>query len=434
MVNRQPFLRPVAETVIAQIAGGGIGLAWMVVAARHFGPELQGGLTLAIAGTNTIVVLGSIGLQHSMPYLAKNVSAPALFASASMVALVLTAVSTVATVLGLKVLAGFALTNMSTAAIGLTAAIVAVSFLNNYFTAFFRTVFAVRTANYTSLIQPFVFLIAIAALAIADIGSLEPLLAAYLGAGLTMFAVGLWILLRTVGFNREYIDTAMAMSLVRYGGRSQAGNIHKEIMYRADLYIVGYMLGAQAAGIYAVALKITEVISRFVDAVGSVLLPKVARMDAVDAHQFTPGVVAVIFWTMVIAAGVVALAADTLIPLLFGADYAGAVGLLRILVLGLAPLAIWKLIANDLIARGYAGSYSLTAVAGSYTMIGMALFLVPRIGSSGAAIGSAAAYFFAAALLLAFYVSSTGVSPVKMFSPNWTQIKNVFLIRSGKPR
>lgn len=94
-----------------------------------------------------------------------------------------------------------------------------------------------------------------------------------------------------------------------------------------------------------------------------------------------------------------ALLSPWVIPLVFGAQFRPSVPVIWWILPGTVALAVGKVMAADLTARGRPEYSSIFAIMALGVTVVLDLVLIPRMGIEGAALASSAAYFLDALLL-----------------------------------
>ena len=165
------------------------------------------------------------------------------------------------------------------------------------------------------------------------------------------------------------------------------------LYYRIDMVMLEWLAAPGELGQYAAAYRFLDAVIALAAALGGPLFPRLSSLALAapgEARRLLE-----VGWRPLLAlglpltAGTVVLA-DDLVALLFGADFAGAAPLLRLLILGTLPL-FWVSVANHaLIAADrvwpLVGVYALSALLNVVAN----LLLIPGWGAAGAAVATAA--------------------------------------------
>ncbi|MGH7762634.1 MAG: sugar transferase [Candidatus Dormibacteraceae bacterium] len=209
----------------------------------------------------------------------------------------------------------------------------------------------------------------------------------------------------------------LARRIYAFSVRGQLGSLMTLVNLRFDFVFLAALAGPATLGIYAVASKYSEVLRLLPIAANWVLYPRFARSDPVAAAASSRRL---ILRAGAVTAGVsapLAIAAGTVIPLLFGNDFAGAVLPARILLIGLAAEGVAGVASAFLYGRGRPGLNSIAAGAGVAVTVVLDVILIPRYGATGAAIASAAAYLTTTTTLVGLYRHVTRTTPPRATAP-----------------
>lgn len=202
------------------------------------------------------------------------------------------------------------------------------------------------------------------------------------------------------------------------GLRGQAGfvatigltNLVSLLNYRVGLFIVERLLGLAATGVYSIAVVVAELLwfvsgSLTQAAYGRVGTPDAARAAALTLRVMQLGVIA-----LLLAAPLLWLCAWALLPRLLGAAYAGSLLPLALLLPGVLLFGA----AGSLSAwfTNHAGRPQVPAQVAALSLAlnaGLALLLVPSLGSAGAALAASLAYGSSVAVLAWRFTRAAGL-------------------------
>jgi len=171
-----------------------------------------------------------------------------------------------------------------------------------------------------------------------------------------------------------------------------------------DSVMLGYMRTDAELGLYSAAYKTYEGLTYAALAVSAVLTPRLSALYTTDrvAHRRLAlrGVAGSTMFGVVVAA-VAYLIATPLLTLLMGPEYGAATAPMQILVVGLPVVfAIWILHAiaisvdrEQLLLR--------TGLIGLVVNVGLNLYVIPRMGASGAALATVAGEVVSMTVLVA---------------------------------
>ncbi len=159
------------------------------------------------------------------------------------------------------------------------------------------------------------------------------------------------------------------------------------LYYRVDMVMLRWLQGAAEVGRYSAAYRFLDAVLVLGHALGGTFYPRLSRLASRDA-QAVPSLIEVTFRPMFalglpLAVGTFCIA-DPLVLALFGRDFAGAAGPLRILIWGAIPLMLIIIPNHALNAAdrvwSLAGVYWLSVALNVLAN----LFFIPRWGAEGA--------------------------------------------------
>jgi O-antigen/teichoic acid export membrane protein len=223
-------------------------------------------------------------------------------------------------------------------------------------------------------------------------------------------ALGIAVRLARGGFFSRWSRAGLGLmrQICGYGMRGQLGGMLSLLNLRLDVAILGAIAGPAVLGVYAVASKYAELMRLPGLAVTYVLYPIFAGQDEAVVAARTRALFGKAAALTVLTAIPLALAAGTLLPLLYGRAFTGATVPALILIVGLLGEGVAGLVTAYLYGVGRPGINSLAMGVGVLVTDVLDLLLIPRHGAVGAAIASAVAYLTTTAtLLFAFHQLSS---------------------------
>ena len=209
----------------------------------------------------------------------------------------------------------------------------------------------------------------------------------------------------TLSIDREY-----AVDIFSYGIKSHLANIVAFLNYRGDTFLVNFLAGASAVGVYGISVGMAERLWILSGAISTVLFPRIASLESEGNKRdiLTPLIARhVLLLTILMAVGVGVLS-NWLIVMLYGREFIGSVAALRWLMPGVIAVSMSRVLANDIAGRGFPQinlKQSLVAFAINMTAN---IILIPKFAASGAAIASTISYTILAFMKTAAYSKLTG--------------------------
>jgi O-antigen/teichoic acid export membrane protein len=222
-------------------------------------------------------------------------------------------------------------------------------------------------------------------------------LTAYVAVLASTLIVTLWRLLA-----RELVgpasDRRLARTLVTYGLQSQVAALALILAYRSDLFLVDNALGPSAAGVYSIALTLSEILRGVPETAQVLVLSHAMRGDLADqaARVARQAVVA----TMMGGLSMMTISI-VLVPFVFGEPYRGAISAFACLVPGVMGLAVSYSISPLLFLEGRIRVSAGGAIAALATLWLAGLYGPGAITLPKIATASSLAYWILAAVQMA---------------------------------
>ncbi|MFT3714305.1 MAG: lipopolysaccharide biosynthesis protein [Archangium sp.] len=195
-----------------------------------------------------------------------------------------------------------------------------------------------------------------------------------------------------------HLKGLLAYSLLAY-----ACDTIQYFTYRADVWVMKANRPEAELGHYSLAVTLAEMTLLAAGAFATVLFPHVTTVSPVEAVKTTARVAAVTLGATTVIAVVGFALAVPLLPIIFTESFRPSVQLLAILLLGVVPMSVAKILGNY-----FAGSRQLevclvAAIVGMVVCVSGDLLTIPRSGAVGAAICTSVAYgVFTMMLVVAF--------------------------------
>lgn len=420
------FVKYTINTLATQTVSTAVNVLIVVFIARFLGASIQGQSSVLFFASTTLAAIGGAGQIYAMAHFAERMPTSSLFSNSMLLTCVLGIATSCLAVIIVLFFRHDVFRDIDTTVLTLFLLSVPLALAISQTTSFLRALYKIASANYIST----GFSLAFLALLVLFVFSIEPTLlgvvSAYCLAMLIVTIAAVFVSLHAIDYSLTPPSAVVASKLLRYGFKTHYGNIHKQLLYRADVFVLAYFVEPKQVGFYAAAVSIVGAILRVPDAIGSVLLPKIARLNEHEATTFTPQVARLTLLIVGSATASILILSQQVINVLFGPEYGPAVVAIVLLAPGAIALSLWKILANDLIARGYPHQYSWTVIATFYTLLILCILLIPNLGLAGAAMASSIAYVISAVLILYAYIKCTRV-PLLLFVPRISDL--IFLAR-----
>jgi O-antigen/teichoic acid export membrane protein len=245
-----------------------------------------------------------------------------------------------------------------------------------------------RIANRSVVLQSVLLTVLLAGgLTLFRLGPVKLVLVYVLALALTTVAVLLDLFRAGVG--PLVWDRGIVMPMVTTGLKAHWAAVSLFVVYRVDVLLVNFYLGPAGAGVYSVALTLSEVLRGIPESAQTAVLSRLRLPDFGSTARSAARVAA----AATLAAGTAMAAGGRwLVPSVFGEAYAEAAAAFVWLVPGIVALAASYALSPLLLRAGEAHVGGIGATVGAAVMVVIDIALVPRLGLEGAAIGSTAAY------------------------------------------
>jgi O-antigen/teichoic acid export membrane protein len=243
----------------------------------------------------------------------------------------------------------------------------------------------------SQLVQASILLVSLAALSMAGISTRTAI-----GAYVVSILAGLaFTVQRLAGRHRLVLawEGTLIAPLLRTGFVAHLSTLALFLTFRFDLLLVNRLLGPRAAGLYSVSLSLSEML-RGLPELGQMIVW--SRSSSADLLAVVKETTRLVVLGTLIAGVLAAVVAYWAIPVLFGAEFAGAVLPFVALVPGVIGLAVSYGVSPVLLLRGQMGVSAGAAVVSLLAMVALDLFVIPRFGLLGAALVSSLAYWVGA--------------------------------------
>ena len=262
--------------------------------------------------------------------------------------------------------------------------------------------------NLTLSLQPAFCLAGITICVVADVPAAYAVGAYTTGSLLSAIIVGARLRRR---ISSEPVCQAFpVMDALRYGMKSHLGSILSFLNYRVDLFLLNMLTAPATAGVYAIALQISERIWMLSQAVSTVLLPRLAAVGG--QKERSAAITAIVCRaTMLTTAAMVvgaALAGPWIIGIIFGARYEPAYAPFLVMLPGVLAGSCVRILSAEFSARGRPELNTYMAMLVLAVNIPCNILLIPRYGAVGAALSSTIAYTFNLTVRVRMYRSFTG--------------------------
>jgi O-antigen/teichoic acid export membrane protein/O-antigen ligase len=376
-----------------------------VIVARSLGAEDRGYLALLIAIYGICTYVGSLGLFSAVPYyLARDPdgSRRIMRSLRGLAVVQMVGVAAVQAVLLVAIAADEPGRVQVAALISLLVppAIFAYGYAEAIFLgqqrfSAFNVFRAVPTTTYAA------FVLVAFVLGVADI---IVVMAIWTGASILGGGLALAVAIRGLPKTAHDGPIPSRRTITVFGLKSLLGSLSPIETFRADQAIVGLFLSPVALGLYVVAQAFTNLPRAAAQSIGYIAYPRVAAKP--DRTEGRRALWKYFFIGVVVTGAVVAIlivTADKLVAFFFGAEFAGAVPVARILLLGVFFSAIRRVLTDGLRGLGHPGIGTIAEVSAWIFLVPALPMLLPH-GATGVALALTIGWALSLGVALGFAV------------------------------
>jgi PST family polysaccharide transporter len=188
--------------------------------------------------------------------------------------------------------------------------------------------------------------------------------------------------------------TTMPLGVASFGLWVSASNAVSWSLLHADNAVIGFFLGEETLGIYALGLKLATVVpGMFTGPVSTVAFPQFARLKAQGPAAFGAHLLwlhrALAVWVVPASLGV-ALLAPVVVPAIYGTRWPGLPLVIVVLSVALGPSNLWSITAQAFRGAGFPQAWLKAALPTLLVMV-VSLSVAARAGLAWAVVARAAA-------------------------------------------
>jgi O-antigen/teichoic acid export membrane protein len=419
------YSRGVLITFVSKGFAIPIGILSSIVTARYLGPSGRGVLAILIVLQGLAVQFGTFGMNASITYwIARDQRASSQVASnATIVALV----AGCFIALGFYVIGEFSphvlLGDVSPHYLNLFLVAIPFTFLQQFLQNVFIARQHITEYNVLDLITRTLQLVGFIIVLVLFGLSTE---AAVICFSTVAVLSGLMYIVRVAPIASIHLsfDRALFGEMFRYGARTYAASFLMFLVFRTNIFLINLYLGEQASGIYSVTMQFGDLVYLIPITMGLLLFPKVSE-NLRDNGMLTAKVFRFSLVTMGLICVGILLLGRSLVLLMFGPAFEGAIVPLYWLTPGIVALSLATILNNDLAARGLPSIVIIAPAVALLINVGMNVLFLKSLGLIAASLASSAAYIVLVVMLAAHFVRRLRIPFGQMLFLSQEDIKSV---------
>lgn len=402
--------RAAATTAALRLAAAVVGLVASVAISRALGPHGRGVYAVAVAIATVAFTVGTVSLHRALQYEWSRGPEPERLGRAALVAGGWGGVASA--LAAAAIIAAWPGPVPGWGIVGLALAAVPALVLSAHVTTLLVLHERPAAAAGAALLACAVQTVLLTAGAMAGVLTPTMVVAMWVLAGMLTLAFALRRLPRGTAGAGSTGGAALARTLLRRGARYHTGYLANHLLLRGDILLVAALRGTREAGLYSLAVAVTEPITLATTAVAQSGWAAQARGEGGD--RYTAQLAGVALATGALLAVAAAVLAGPMVPLLFGAAFAPAVPALLARLPGVVALGMREPLDVALSRRDRAALSSSAAVAALLVNVPLNLLLIPRWGGVGAGVASSVAYAIQLAVIAGWFLRDAGLPAVAL--------------------
>jgi len=388
-----PFGKNIINIAKLQILFVGSGLLTQIFLARYLGPEQKGTFDLFLLVPTVLASIIDLGLLSANTYFAgKKVISIQTLHSHSLLWSLLSIIILFVIFIGLESGLLSLFHTLSGTTLLLSILLAGPTMYFSLWSALMYGIDRVRAVYQFNVVASFVTLFCY--LFITFFLRLDLLSILYVTAGLniTKTLVALFV------FNRERswkvsVDPKALKTSLRYSIVVYLGLIINTLHFRIDQFFVNAMLGSAQLGIYALAVRIAEMVWLLDYSIINASIFRVTSSSPEEASRVTQRVARLVGTLVFGASIVISLAAPFIIPVVFGKDFSPSIVPLVLLFPGILAWSLARVLAQFVVYQSGKPWFNLKASAVAFLVnLVLIIILIPAWGITGAAIASSVSY------------------------------------------
>jgi len=223
--------------------------------------------------------------------------------------------------------------------------------------------------------------------------------------GVVLISIVLLKHLRIVFFRREYLDSRIQKELLTFGLPRMGMGIFDILLLSFSMLLLGFTGKTIEAGLFAIALQFVAILQLIFQPIAIVMLPEFSKLHGLQDSEniknkiqiLTQGWIYIIVFILIMVLTYI----EPVFTFIFKADYADAITIIKILMIGVIPFSFYLTIYSYINAILKRPVILYVLIIGLFVNMGMFFLLVPLMGAIGAAIATAGGMITVGILMVA---------------------------------
>jgi len=212
----------------------------------------------------------------------------------------------------------------------------------------------------------------------------------FMAMGLVSILAAFWLIRNeTIQFQPKW---AIAKESLSSGIKANVSHLCLFMLFRVDIFLINYFLGMEQAGLYSIAVLISELLQKIANTSGTILYPKVSGGSTKSSQTLSIRVLIFVLGAGLIFSIFLFIFGKALIILLFKKEFAPAATSLYYLLPGTVIMAGGKIVLFSLWGKGFPRITIIVPLAALILNTALNLVLIPKLGIEGAAISTSLSF------------------------------------------
>jgi stage V sporulation protein B len=187
------------------------------------------------------------------------------------------------------------------------------------------------------------------------------------------------------------------------GLKSSASQICLFLLFRVDIFLVNYFLGVRKAGLYSIAVVVTELLQKTANTLGTVIFPKLSGKSLKEGRKLSLSVLLFVLVVGIVFSLFMVLFGVQIISLLYTKDFVEAATPLYILLPGAIIMSCGRIILSALWGQDFPRVTIIVPIISFFLNVILNLIFIPKLGMNGAALSTTISYAFFGIILTYYY-------------------------------
>ncbi len=299
-------------------------------------------------------------------------------------------------------------------------------------TGFFLADSDVRSINVQTVVSGIIPILCYTALLLFFHVGLTGLLIAW-AAGYVWSAAYTILRLRPYAGQRDGDDSGpLIPEQLKYAAQMGLGNAVMFLNSRIDVFIIMFLLGRSALGVYSIGIGIGEMLWQLSRPIATAMFGRIARGTEAESAQATAACMRHSFALVLVTSIPVAALVPLVIPLVYGRAFSGAVIVTELLLPGMVAYSMMGALTTFFSQQLGEPRLPLYFRLASAIICGVVTVLtIPHIGIAGGAIATTVSYLVTFAAAVVHFCRHTKISPKRLFLLSRDDVRPYFALLYG---